>query len=61
MLHKCLHQNKFQQILRALTPDWEKKTIAIEEANDLSTMSLENLIGNLMAYEVQLEDRMKDE
>ena len=24
-------------------------------------MSLENLIGNLMAYEVQLEDRKKDE
>ena len=37
------------------------KTTAIEEANDLSTMSLENLIGNLMAYEVQLEDRKKDE
>ena len=24
-------------------------------------MSLENLIGNLMTYEVQLEDRKKDE
>ena len=24
-------------------------------------MSLENFIGNLMAYEVQLEDRKKDE
>ena len=37
---------KVRKILRALTPDWEKKTTAIEEANDLSTMSLENLIGN---------------
>ena len=52
---------KFEKILRALKPDWEKKTTAIEEANDLSTMSLENLIGNLIAYEVQLEDRKKDE
>ena len=34
---------------------------AIEEANDLSTLSLENLIGNLMAYEVQLEERKKKE
>ena len=51
---------KVRKILRALTSDWEKTT-AIEEANDLSTMSLENLIGNLMAYEVQLEDRKKDE
>jgi FtsZ-binding cell division protein ZapB len=50
-----------RKILRALTPDWEKKTTAIEEANDLSTLTLENLIGNLMAYEVQLEDRKKDE
>ena len=40
---------KVHKILRAPTPDWEKKTTAIEEANDLSTMSLENFIGNLMA------------
>jgi len=52
---------KVCKILRALTPDWEKKTTAIEESNDLSTMSLENLIDNLMAYEVQLEDKKKDE
>ena len=38
-----------------------KKITATEEAHDLSTMSLENLIDNLMAYEVQLEDRKKDE
>ena len=52
---------KVRKILRALTSDWEKKTTAIEKANDLSLTSLENLIGNLMAYEVQLEDRKKDE
>ena len=52
---------KVRKILRALTSDWEKKTTAIEEANDLYTMSLENLVDNLMAYEVQLEDRKKDE
>ena len=52
---------KVRKILRALTSDWEKKTIAIEEANNLSTMSLKNLIVNLMAYEMQLEERKKDE
>ena len=52
---------KVRKILCVLISDWEKKTIAIEEANDLSIMSLKNLIGNLMAYEVQLEDRKKDE
>ena len=46
---------KVHKILRLLTPDWEKKITAIEEANDLSTISLENLIGNLMAYGVQLK------
>ncbi|XP_020254100.1 uncharacterized protein LOC109831170 [Asparagus officinalis] len=50
-----------RKILRALTPEWEKKTTVIEEANDLSTLTVENLIGNLMAYEVQIEDRKKDD
>ena len=35
---------KVRKILHALTPDWEKKITAIEEANDLSTMSLELLV-----------------
>ena len=52
---------KVRKILPALTSDWEKKTTIIEEANDLSTMSFENLIGNLVAYEVQHEERKKDE
>ena len=47
--------------LRALTPEWEKKATAIEEANDLSIFMLENLIDNVMAYEVQVQERKKDE
>jgi len=50
-----------RKLLRALTSDWEKKTTAIEEANDISKLTVEDLIGNLMAYEVQLEDRKKDD
>ena len=34
------HVEKVRKVLRALTSDWEKKTTAIEEANDFSTMSL---------------------
>ena len=52
---------KVRKVLRTLMFNWEKKTIAIEEATDLSTMTLENLIRNLMSYEVQIEDRKKDE
>ena len=39
-----------RKVLRSLTSGWEKKTIAIEEANDLFTYSLESLIGNLTFY-----------
>src|SRR3954467_8093674 len=35
--------------------------MAIEEANDLSTLSVENLIGSLMAYEVNHQERRKEE
>src|SRR3954467_7937072 len=50
-----------RKILLALNSDWEKKVTAIEEANDLSTLSVEDLIGNLMAYEVNLQERRKEE
>src|SRR5436190_8595777 len=49
-----------RKILLALTSEWEKKVTAIEEANDLSTLSVENLIGNLMTYEVNLQERRKE-
>ena len=43
--------------LRSLIPEWEKKTTAIEEAKDLSNYSIENLIGNLISYEVKCEKK----
>src|SRR5438270_11362154 len=39
-----------RKIILSLTFEWEKNVTAIKEANDLSTFSVENLIGNLMAY-----------
>ena len=46
-----------RKILSSLTPDWEKKTTAIEETKDLSTYSLEDFIGNLTSYEVQMKEK----
>ena len=46
-----------RKILRSLTLKWEKKTTAIEEVKDLSNYSLENLIGNLTSYEVQMREK----
>ena len=34
------------KILNSLTDDWERKVLAIEEDNDISTIKLEELIGN---------------
>ena len=43
------------KVLNSLTDEWERKVLAIEEANDLSTMKPEELIGNLMSYEVNMQ------
>ncbi|GJU67039.1 hypothetical protein Tco_1253298 [Tanacetum coccineum] len=38
--------------LKALHPKWRAKVTAIEESKDLTSLSLEELIGNLKVYEV---------
>ncbi|GJZ69254.1 hypothetical protein Tco_0632804 [Tanacetum coccineum] len=48
----CNHVRKF---LRALPTKWRPKVTAIEESKDLSTLPLDELIGNLKVYEVVLE------
>ena len=45
------------RILNTLTSGWERNVLAIEEANDLSTLKVEELIGNLMSYEANLQTR----
>jgi len=45
------------RILNALTDEWERKVLAIEEANVLSDLKVEELIGNLMSYEANLQAR----
>ncbi|MQM05664.1 hypothetical protein Taro_038473 [Colocasia esculenta] len=44
-----------RKILRFLPASWTPKVTAIEEANDLKRMSLEKLIGSLMAHEINME------
>jgi len=45
------------KILNSLIEEWERKVLAIEEANDTSTIKPEELIGNLMSYKVNLQAR----
>ncbi|MQL86524.1 hypothetical protein Taro_019062 [Colocasia esculenta] len=44
-----------KKILRSLPSSWTPKVTAIEEANYLKRMSLEKLIGSLMAHEINME------
>ncbi|GJR12674.1 retrovirus-related pol polyprotein from transposon TNT 1-94 [Tanacetum coccineum] len=41
-----------RKFLRALHPKWHAKVTAIEESKDLTSLSLDELIGNLKVYEV---------
>ncbi|MQM02538.1 hypothetical protein Taro_035304 [Colocasia esculenta] len=44
-----------RKILRSLPSSWTPKVTTIEEANDLKRMSLEKLIGSVMAHEINME------
>ncbi|GJX74557.1 copia protein [Tanacetum coccineum] len=52
-------RNHVRKFLRALPTKWRPKVTAIEESNDLSTLPLEELIGNLKVYEVVLKKDSK--
>ncbi|GJZ75263.1 hypothetical protein Tco_0639728, partial [Tanacetum coccineum] len=46
--------NHVRKFLRAIPTKWRTKVTAIEESKDLSTLPLDELIGNLKVYEVVL-------
>ncbi|GJS42355.1 zf-CCHC domain-containing protein [Tanacetum coccineum] len=48
-------KNYVRKFLRALHPKWRAKVTAIEESNDLSSLALDELIGNLKVHEVVME------
>ncbi|GKB23540.1 DUF4219 domain-containing protein [Tanacetum coccineum] len=50
----CSSKNHMRKFLRALPLKWRSKVTAIEEAKDLATLPLDELIGNLKVYEMIL-------
>ncbi|MQL94020.1 hypothetical protein Taro_026678 [Colocasia esculenta] len=44
-----------RKILRSLTPIWHTKAIVVEESRNLSTTTVDQLIGSLMTYELGLK------
>ncbi|GJT44797.1 hypothetical protein Tco_0953512 [Tanacetum coccineum] len=45
-------KNYVRKFLRALHPKWRAKVTDIEESKDLTSLSLDELIGNLKVYEM---------
>ncbi|GJS29420.1 retrovirus-related pol polyprotein from transposon TNT 1-94 [Tanacetum coccineum] len=45
-------KNYVRKFLRALHPKWKAKVTAMEESKDLTSVSLDELIGNLKVYEM---------
>ncbi|GKC27828.1 hypothetical protein Tco_1035122 [Tanacetum coccineum] len=45
-------ENYVRKFLRALHPKWRAKVTAIEESKDLTSLSLNKLIGNLKVHEM---------
>nr|GEV17007.1 zf-CCHC domain-containing protein/DUF4219 domain-containing protein/UBN2 domain-containing protein [Tanacetum cinerariifolium] len=52
-------KNYVRKFLRALHPKWHEKVTAIEEIKDLTSLSLDELIGNLKVYEVIIKKDSK--
>ncbi|XP_061993283.1 uncharacterized protein LOC133711109 [Rosa rugosa] len=48
-----------KKVLRSLPMKYHSKKIAIQESKNLNTYSLQELIGNLTTYEMELPDEMK--
>nr|GEV91401.1 zf-CCHC domain-containing protein/UBN2 domain-containing protein [Tanacetum cinerariifolium] len=49
-------KNYVRKFLRALHPKWRAKVTAIEESKDLTSLSLDELIGNLKVYKVIIKN-----
>ncbi|GJU33122.1 putative reverse transcriptase domain-containing protein [Tanacetum coccineum] len=49
-------KNHVRKFLRDLPLKWRAKVMAIEEANNLATLPLDELVGNLKVYEMILEN-----
>ncbi|GJZ08540.1 retrovirus-related pol polyprotein from transposon TNT 1-94, partial [Tanacetum coccineum] len=45
-------KNYVRKFLRALHPNWRAKIMAIKESKDLTSLSLDEVIGNLKVYEM---------
>ena len=50
-----------QKILRSIPDKWDPKVTAIQEAKDLNTLSLDELVGSLIIHELTMQHRTEDD
>ena len=50
-----------RKILHSLHRTWEAKVTVIQEAKDLNTLSLEELLGSLMTHELMVQQKSEEE
>ena len=55
------NSEKVQKIIWSLPKECRPKITTIEEAKDLNTLSINNLIGSLISYEKDLATKRDDE
>ena len=51
---------KVVKILRSLSSKWHTKVTAIQEAKDLTKLPMEEIIGSLMTYEINLTKTLQE-
>ena len=55
------NEENVRKILRSLPKRWEAKKTAIYEARDLKVLTLDELFGSLMTYELEMNSKMEEE
>ena len=50
---------KVMKILKSLPSKWHTKVTVIQEAKDLTKLPMEDLIGSLMTYEINLTKKLR--
>ncbi|KAH9743781.1 hypothetical protein KPL70_003419 [Citrus sinensis] len=55
------NSEKVKKIIRSLPKEWRPKRTAIEEAKNLNTLSLDDLISSLISYEEDIANEIIDE
>jgi cell division protein FtsB len=55
------NQENVRKILRSLPKRWEAKMTAISKARDLKVLTLDELFGSLMTYELEMNSKVEEE